>query len=169
MLNRILTAGCLIAILISGCLPVDYRGASYAPTQNVKFYRSKTEIPQPFKVMGRAVCSGDYSTTSQEEIVQKLIQRAESAGADAVLLHEYAIVPTGSVREHQLLDMSNSSKVWAENGRAVSGWNELDKDFATRYGAIGKKKNKPQITQSYRRIIQVEFLKYLAPATKTRQ
>lgn len=150
-----------IVILTAGCLSVDYQGASYAPTKDVKFYRSAKAVPAKFEVMGKAVCSGNYINTSKEDIVKKLLIEAKAKGADAVLLHEYAIVPSGSVREQQLLDMSASKKIWTENSHTGSGWSELDKDFAVRYGTIGKKNiASAPAHRSYRRIIQVEFLKF---------
>ena len=158
-----------IVILTAGCLSVNYKSDTnevYTPTENIKFYSTAAKVPEAFNVMGKAVCSGNYVSTSKEDIVKKLITRAEAAGADAVLLHEYAIVPAGSVREQQLLDMNASHRIWGEGGRAVSGWSELEKDFAVRYGTIGKKNSgSAPSTGSYRRIIRAEFLKF-KPAAK---
>ena len=164
MNKKILILCSSIVILTAGCLSVNYKSDTnevYTPTEDIKFYSTAAKVPELFEVMGKAVCSGNYASTSKEDIVKKLITRAEAAGADAVLLHEYAIVPAGSVREQQLLDMSTGHKIWGEGGRAVSGWSELEKDFAVRYGSIGKKNNKPApSTGSYHRIIRVEFLKF---------
>lgn len=156
---------CSVIVLTAGCLSVDYQGESYAPTENVKFYSSETKVPKPFNVMGKAVCSGNYIEATKEDIVKKLIIQAEAEGADAVLLHEYAVVVSGSLREQQLLNMNASNKIWGESGRAVSGWGELEKDFAVRYGTIGKKNSAAApSTSSYRRIIRAEFLKFKSDA-----
>jgi hypothetical protein len=156
----------MMALLATGCLSVDYQGKSYAPTENVKFYSTAKEVPQPFDVMGKAICSGNYVNTTKEDIVKELISQAEAKGADAVLLHEYAIVVTGSLREHQLLTLDGEDKLWEESGHALSDWSKLEEDFAVNYGTIGKKNSKKSpSTNSYRRIIQVEFLKF-KPATK---
>lgn len=156
-----------IAILTTGCISVDYKSddnKAYTPTENIQFYSKAAKVPKDFEIMGKAVCSGNYINASKEDIVKKLILRAEAEGADAVLLHEYAIVPAGSVREQQLLNINNSNKIWGEGGRAVSGWSELEKDFAVRYGTVGKKKSESApSTSSYRRIIRAEFLKFKTP------
>jgi hypothetical protein len=166
MIKKLFMLCSCIAVLTAGCLSVDYQGASYAPTENIKFYSTAKAVPKPFEVMGKAVCSGNYISTSKEDIVKKLVTQAEAEGADAVLLHEYAIVPAGSVREQQLLNMNASNKIWGESGRAVSGWGALEKDFAVRYGTVGKKNSAPApSTSSYSRIIRVEFLKF-KPAVK---
>ena len=161
MIKKLFILCSAIVMLTAGCLSVDYQGASYAPTENVKFYSTETKVPKPFDVMGKAVCSGNYINATKEDIVKKLITQAEAEGADAVLLHEYAIVVTGSLREAQLLNMNASNKIWGDAGKAVSGWGELEKDFAVNYGTVGKKNSvSAPSTSSYRRIIRVEFLKF---------
>jgi hypothetical protein len=166
MFKKIFMLCSCVVVLTAGCLSVDYQGETYAPTENVKFYSTVKEVPEKFEIMGKAVCSGNYISTSKEDIVKEFIKQAEEKGADAVLLHEYAVVPAGSVREQQLLNMNASNKIWGDSGRAVSGWNELEKDFDVRYGTVGKKNSAPApSTSSYRRIIRVEFLKF-KPAPK---
>ena len=107
------------------------------------------------------IVKGREENLHNEDIVKKLITQAEAEGADAVLLHEYAIVVSGSLREQQLLNMNASNKIWGDAGKAVSGWGELEEDFAVRYGTVGKKNSvAAPSTSSYRRIIRVEFLKF---------
>jgi len=163
MITKIFMLCATMALLTAGCLSVNYQGQSYAPTENVKFYSTAKQVPQPFDIMGKAICSGNYIDTTKEDIVKKLISQAESEGADAVLLHEYAIVVTGSLREHQLLTLDGKGKLWEESGHVLSDWSKLEEDFAVNYGTIGKKNStKTPATNSYRRIIQVEFLKFKA-------
>lgn len=150
----------LIAILCAGCMSFKYDGKSYAPTKDVKFYSDKAKVPEPFDVMGHATCSGDYDKFSKESMVEKILKEAEENGANAVLLYEYAIVPAGSEREKQLLDTSSDRGVWPEGGREVSGWNELEQNFNTQYGTVGKDNQNVSSTRTYRRILKVEFLKY---------
>ena len=161
MMTKLFILCATMALLTTGCLSVNYQGKSYAPTENVKFYSTAKQVPQSFDIMGKAICSGNYVNTTKEDIVKKLISQAEAKGADAVLLHEYAIVVTGSLREHQLLTLDGEGKLWEESGPALSDWSKLEEDFAVNYGTIGKKNSeKSPSTNSYRRIIQVEFLKF---------
>ena len=73
----------LVGLLAVGCAEVDYVGESFKPTTNIDLYFSKEDIEKEYTVMGHAIGSGTYDSSS---IQKALIEEAKEKGADAVLI-----------------------------------------------------------------------------------
>ncbi len=74
-----------LVVLIFGCAHINYVGKSYDPTDQVEVYYSEQDISREYTVMGHAVGGGQL-LVSTGKIQNKLIEKAKSKGADAVLI-----------------------------------------------------------------------------------
>ena len=82
---KLSTAFILIAILAIGCANVKYVGNSFDPTDDVDMYFSKEEIKKEYTIIGHAVGSSGLFG-SDDQVMEKLIEKAKSVGADAILV-----------------------------------------------------------------------------------
>jgi hypothetical protein len=149
--------GTVLTLLGSGCINIDYVGKTFPPTTKVKVYQMNAKIRRPYDVMGKAYATAKYQEYSREEMMAKLEKKAEDAGANAILITAYEIVPSGEVREDQLLDNSPNN-AWALDDDSQSSWTRLDQNFDYGYGQIGKQISTD--VRTYKRVLKVEFLRY---------
>ena len=149
----------LLALVMTGCINFQYKGAEFTPTEKANIYESKKDIPdKKYLLIGKCVASGRYSEVTREEMYKRLLKEAKSKGADAVLIVAYQIVPTG-ISEDGLLN-EDSVSLWSEGSVTNSGWNQLYGDFDQYYGQVGKKNDKTASPLSYTRIVRATFIKY---------
>ena len=93
------------AILLGGCVNVDYTGQKFAATplhREVKFFRSRAELPQDgYTIIGRFVITAPEKSdlyTFQKE----LLERGRAYGGDAVCLVSIEKVHVGAYdRRHE--------------------------------------------------------------------
>lgn len=149
-------------LFLSGCISVKYNGSSFAPNPaKVKVYTDKTQITSEYTVMGTAVASGQYKF-SYEEMREKLAAKAQSEGADAVLIEAYRIVPEDDCREDQILATgTTTTHGWDTNSSEYI--QQAHDKFKRDYGQIGKNSQSSEAA-TYKRIIKAAFLKYKDPA-----
>ncbi len=90
---------------VLACAHVNYVGRSFEPTTDVDIYFSTEEIEREFVVMGHAIGTGQ-TFVSNDKIGRKLIEKARSIGADAILItgvgKDNAPAGDGSVTETQI-------------------------------------------------------------------
>jgi uncharacterized SAM-binding protein YcdF (DUF218 family) len=67
---------------------VNYIGNSYSPTQSVEFFYEEEEIPETYKVIGKAVASARNDTQAKNA----LMKRAQKEGADALLIEDLSTI-----------------------------------------------------------------------------
>ena len=144
-------------VLLTGCVSYEYSGETGgAETDKVGVFTDSSKISRPYRVLGRAVVSGNYREVSREKMMETMISRAQKCGADAILIVEQQVIPAGEVSRSMFdtaFDFDNTN----------SSWRQLDRDFDLTYGEVGRKKaSKVESVNSYRRIIRAEFLKYTA-------
>lgn len=147
----------LAAGVLTGCVSIKYEGDSYPPTVDVKLFEDRTLVPEDFVTVGRCVAYGRYDTFTKNQICEKIRTRAGEAGADAVYIYAYQVVPesvvTGAIE--QVWDDSTSGTVW----------HRMDRDFAS-YGQIGKDTTSAHAHSSYMRVLRAQFLKDPARMTE---
>jgi hypothetical protein len=79
-----------ILIIFSSCTTtIDYLGRSYAPTKDPDLYVSGESIERPYKIVGKGYAHLRAFGRSPERIQQKILEKAKSKGADAVLVQDY--------------------------------------------------------------------------------
>lgn len=83
--NILIVTFLLLLLLIFGCAHINYVGKSYDRTDQVDVYYSEEDITMDYTVMGHAVGGGQL-LVSTSKIQNKLIDKAKSKGADAVLI-----------------------------------------------------------------------------------
>ena len=82
--------GTVLALMVSqvvGCATIDYVGESYAPTPHVDLFFSLDDVPRDYRIIGEVRASGDQFV-SASGLQQKLMERAQASGADAVIVLE---------------------------------------------------------------------------------
>ena len=109
-----------------GCVSVSYKGKSYAPTENVEVVKKQKEIPAGFKLMGKAVATAPAEEGSRQELEQKIIKKAKSEGADAVMIMLYEQVKVGEEREDQFMNSSHDAAGWGMDVDTEGNTNEID-------------------------------------------
>ena len=149
-----------MALLFSGCVSMEYTGETAPETREVAIFTDSSRIKEKYKVLGRAVASGNYSDVSKSKMMEVMIAKAKKSGADAILIVEQQVVPSGEVSRplfDTAFDFDNTNQ----------SWRQIDKDVDFTYGEVGRKQ--PQnirSVSSYKRIIRAEFLKYTAAPGK---
>ena len=145
----------LAAVLFCGCVSYEYSGESVQPvTGRVEVFTDSAKIKTAYQVLGRAVVSGNYRDVSRERMMKTLIEKAEKSGADAILIVEQQVLPSGTV-SRPMFDTA-----WDFNDTNRS-WSQIERDVDITYGEVGHKQPQNiQTVNSYRRIIRAEFLKY---------
>lgn len=95
---KALTLPCAAALfLLAACVQHDYIGEKYVQTNpaEVRVYYDASRIPSGMRVIGTDRAKSDESTDS-DQIVNDLIKKAASVGADAVLIEKTETVDTGA-------------------------------------------------------------------------
>jgi hypothetical protein len=82
---KILATFVLLLFLVLGCAHINYVGKSYDPTDHIDVYYAPEDITREYTVMGHAIGGGQL-LVSTSKIQNKLIEKAKSKGADAVLI-----------------------------------------------------------------------------------
>ena len=95
---RGIAAVVLGAALWAGCVSVDYVGKSYPPTASVELFMTPDDVKRPYEVIGEARAQVDALpfTSPAEQLQQKLLQEAQSRGANAVILGSITTRQVGS-------------------------------------------------------------------------
>ncbi len=142
--------------LLGACVDIQYVGKEYTPTQSAVIYTKKSQIPvKNYTVMGKAVVSAPYKQFSAKEVRAKIIKKAESVGANAVLVVQYEVVPDGQEREDQALD-DTPENAWPVDDNSESGIQELNDEFDYDYGG-----ELPQgEVETFKRVYRCLFLRY---------
>lgn len=90
---------------VFACAHVNYMGKSFEPTTKIEVFFSKEEIEREYVVIGHAIGTGT-TFVSNDKIERKLIEKARSIGADAILItgvgKDNAPAGDGSVTEKQV-------------------------------------------------------------------
>ncbi|MFN8601153.1 MAG: hypothetical protein U0842_11830 [Candidatus Binatia bacterium] len=95
---RGIAAVVLGAALWAGCVSVDYVGKSFPPTASVELFMTPDDVRRPYEVIGEARAQVDALpfTSPAEQLQQKLLQEAQSRGANAVILGSITTRQVGS-------------------------------------------------------------------------
>jgi hypothetical protein len=72
-------------LFVAACAHVDYVGQSYAPTSHVDVFFKESDVPNEYSVMGKVIATAN-DLVSAEKLQDKIVQKAQSKGADAVVL-----------------------------------------------------------------------------------
>ena len=76
-----------LSIFLIRCAQINYVGKTYTPTSQIDVYYSEAEIEKEYTTIGHATGSGGFML-SNEQIQEKLIQKARAVGADGVIIKE---------------------------------------------------------------------------------
>ncbi len=154
-MKKIVPAMLALAATLCGCISFEYDGTREPePTASVKVFTDKAKIRQPYRVLGRAVVSGDSMDVSRDRLEEKLVSEAESVGADAILITAQEVTRSGSQsttpQYMTSFDYDDSSP----------GWSAIYRDVDLTYGSVRGTPNDNGVQFRYRRTIKAEFLKY---------
>ncbi len=136
-----------------GCVSVSYNGKSYVPTENVEVVTKQKGIPAGFELMGKAVATAPAEEGSRQALEQKIIKKAKSEGADAVMIMLYEQVKIGEERDSQFMNYSHEDAGWGMDVDTEGNTNEID---ATHTGTPRGEKLETPVFKS---IMKAVFLK----------
>jgi len=109
-----------------GCVNVSYSGKSYAPTENIEVVKKQKEIPAGYELMGKAVGTAPSDEGTRQEMEKKIIQKAKSEGADAVMIVSFEEIKIGEERDDQFLNMSHDNAGWGMDVDTEGDTNEIN-------------------------------------------
>ena len=99
---RVWVFAAALAILLglaSGCISVKYHGESFPPTEHLEVFHLGKQPPCPMQIIGRGTASGEYSGTSNADLLQKLRALGLQHGAKAMIIVGTRIVPDGKIAD----------------------------------------------------------------------
>lgn len=144
----------LLLAFAQGCVNVSYKGKSYPSTENVEIIKKQKEIPPPgYELMGNAVATAPAEDASRQEMEEKMLQKAKSKGADAVMILLYELVKIGEEREDQFLDASHDNAGWGMNVNTEGNTNQIN------YSHTGDRQGERNETPVYKSVMKAVFLK----------
>ncbi|MFA6290419.1 MAG: hypothetical protein WC637_01485 [Victivallales bacterium] len=149
----LLPAIILTLTYVQGCVSVSYKGKSYAPTENVEVVKKQKEIPAGFELMGKAVATAPAEEGSRQEMEQKIIKKAKSEGADAVMIMLYEQVKIGEERVDQFMNTSHEDAGWGLDVDTEGDTKEIN---STRTGTTREEKLETPVFKS---VMKAVFLK----------
>ncbi|MCX6984838.1 MAG: hypothetical protein NT118_08840 [Lentisphaerae bacterium] len=124
--SAFLSAAILTLAYSQGCASVSYNGKSYAPTESVEIVKKQKEIPNGYELMGKAVGTAPAEEGSRQEMEKKIIQKAKSEGADAVMIILFEEVKIGEERDDQFMNTSHDDAGWGLNVDTEGDTNQID-------------------------------------------
>jgi len=83
-----------VVILASCSNPFNYLGKTYPPTYNPELFFREQDIQKEYEVMGKLQTEMP-GNTNMEKVQRKIMQKAASNGADAVLIDNFDLVTGG--------------------------------------------------------------------------
>ena len=153
-----------VLFMFSGCVSYSYTGEKgAAPTEGVAVFSDSGKITRPYQVLGKAVVSGNYQHVSRDRMMEKLVSEAKKSGADAILIVEQQVLPSGMISNSR-----NSGFFTAfDYDDTNRSWGELYRDVDVTIGNIGQKSGAADggDISEYRRVIRAEFLRYTKAVT----
>ncbi len=141
---------------IQGCVSVSYSGKSYTATQNVEILKPQDKTPAGYEIMGKAVASGPAQETSRSDLQDRIIGKAKSEGADAVMIVLYENVKLGQEREDEFLTSSPTNTDWGMN---INTQGDYEQDNVQRINLGKADKNE---TYVFKHVMKAVFLKKTA-------
>ena len=161
------------AILLSGCISMEYTGEKLAPNppdSKVAVYSDSAKIARAYQVLGTAKVSGNYQEVSRDRMIEKLRSEARKCGADAILIVEQQVIP-GDLKVSRTpvfntaFDYDDTNRNWSQLTR------DIDQNFAAPEGkgiALGNRvtvgggsaSSSAGSANNFRRVIRAEFLRY---------
>jgi hypothetical protein len=91
---------CILSIVACATLAscgnkIIYYGRQYPTTQNVDIYFRESDVKEPNEIMGKVTLEMS-ARKSSDKIQRKLMKRAQSKGADAIIFDNISLTTTGS-------------------------------------------------------------------------
>jgi uncharacterized protein YbjQ (UPF0145 family) len=151
--SAFLTAVILFLAFTQGCVNVSYKGASYPPTEKVEIVKKQKGIPAGYTVMGKAVATAPSEEGSRQEMENRIIKKAKSEGADAVMIVLFELVKIGEERDDQFMDTSYDNAGWGMDVDTQGDTNQMD------YSHTGTTPSERMDTPVYKSLMKAVFLK----------
>lgn len=175
------------AVLLSGCISMEYTGEKLAPNppdSKVAVYTDSAKIARAYQVLGTAKVSGNYQEVSRDRMIEKLRSEARKCGADAILIIEQQVIPDDDLKVSRspvfttAFDYDDTNHNWSQLSR------DVDQNFAapdSKGIALGSRvtvgggstSSSAGSANNFRRVIRAEFLRYrerpaAAPQSETK-
>ena len=113
---KILLSGILLLTLCS-CANVNYIGNSHSPTQNVELFYEEEEVPDTYKVIGKAVASA----RNDKQARNALVKRAQKEGADALLIEDLSPIYYQNSNNNTTSKLQVNAKFYKKLSSSLTG------------------------------------------------
>ncbi len=145
----------LSVVLLCSCVSINYKGDIYPATDKVEIIKNNGEkIPDGYKLIGTATATAPSEDYSKGEILDKLISKAKSVGADAIVVKSFVKVKSGETRADEGLNTADYEDYgWGLDGDTEGDTQRVDYDFIQDSNPPDSK------TPFYKFVMKVYFLK----------
>ncbi|MCA9294261.1 MAG: hypothetical protein KDA20_10645 [Phycisphaerales bacterium] len=133
--------------VLAGCVTHDYVGSSFAPSSHVEVFYDASDVPAEYRVIGHDRAEATEYMTS-EQIVQDIIKKAQSVGADAVLLGGVELVAVGATTNTSGEDLTKVKYYATQDGK-----------LHTRHKQTGKWTQSSHTADVRDKVVTAEFLR----------
>ena len=132
------------AMILNGCISTIYRGEDFPPTSQIEILPQDNNIPENLRIIGSGEASGEFSSASQADLLEKLKTLGMQHGARYMVVMGTRIVPAGKVA-----DTGNEDFLTATD----------DPDQLEFESSMDNDLNPPRSRQTYKRIMYADFLR----------
>ena len=143
----------IFALFISGCISYKYDGKTSTPTEKVAIFYNKNKLTSKYTLLGTAKVSASYTAVTKEEMIKKLEQEAKNTGANAIVIIDQQVTPTGNTT----IESKFATYFETQDNHNPSDY--IAQDFNHNYGNINNRIDNTQSTTGYTRTIIAQFLK----------
>ena len=153
-MKKVLLFSVAAIFLFSGCISYDYQGKELdTPSQTVQICTDSKKIDiKEYTILGNACASGDSVSVSQNDLYEKLSDKAKACGADMILVTSYQVKPNGAGRARAV----NAN---FDHGDSNNSWQQIGRDIDSNYGNMRGISSETSSNGSYTRVVKAQYLK----------
>jgi hypothetical protein len=137
-----------------GCISYQYDGKkTSSPTEKVVIYNNKNKLTSKYTLLGTAKVSASYTAVTKEEMIKKLEQEAKNTGANAIVIIDQQVTPTGNTT------IESKFATYFETQDNHNHNDYIAQDFNHTYGNVNNRVDSTESINNYTRTIIAQFLK----------
>ena len=138
-----------------GCISYQYDGQkTSSPTEKVVIYNNKNKLTSKYTLLGTAKVSASYTAVTKEEMIKKLEKEAKNTGANAIVIVETLVTPTGK----STIESNFTTYYETQDNHNPNSY--IAQDFNYNYGNVNNRIDSTQSVTGYTRTIIAQFVKF---------
>ena len=137
-----------------GCISYQYDGKkTSSPTEKVVIYNKQNKITAKYTLLGTAKVSASYTAVTKEEMIKKLEKEAKNVGANAIVIIDQQVTPTGNTT----IESKFATYFETQDNHTPNDY--IAQDFNHTYGNVNNRVDSTESINNYTRTIIAQFLK----------